>query len=133
MEKIRIKISALVGETSKGVGENIRKAREDLGLSQGECAERVGISQGQLSRIEQGKRLPSFKVFLKLTGVLNVTADEIATIAGDADGAPVLDKGAGNGLPASDKRNSNDRERGGGGGACGGGVPVRIDVGGWKR
>ena len=122
MKRIKIPISALVSDTSQALGENIRNARERRGYSQGQCAELLKISQAQLSRIEKGRRLPSFKIFVALTRVLDVSADEITQISGGQDG-----------MPAVDQRVGDTGERDDGGGDDRGIVPFRIDLGGWSR
>ena len=51
---------------------NIRKKREELGLSQKELAEKSGITQSFLCDIEQGRSKPSIDVAIKLAKVLKV-------------------------------------------------------------
>ena len=46
---------------SRTVGLIIAKKRKELGLSQEELAERVGISQESLSRMEKGAIAPKFE------------------------------------------------------------------------
>ncbi|MBT1175308.1 helix-turn-helix transcriptional regulator [Bifidobacterium sp. LC6] len=43
------------------VGDALRKAREDAGMSQDQLAERSGISRITISRIEQAHINPSFR------------------------------------------------------------------------
>lgn len=51
---------------------NIREKREELGLSQKELAEKIGITQSFLCDIEQGRSKPSIDVAIKLAKVLKV-------------------------------------------------------------
>ena len=51
---------------------NIREKREELGLSQKELAEKIGITQSFLCDIEQGRSKPSIDVAIKLARVLKV-------------------------------------------------------------
>ena len=51
---------------------NIKERREQLGISQKELAEKVGISQSFLCDIEQGRSKPSIDVAIKLARVLKV-------------------------------------------------------------
>ena len=51
---------------------NIKDRREQLGISQKELAEKVGISQSFLCDIEQGRSKPSIDVAIKLAKVLKV-------------------------------------------------------------
>ena len=41
-------------EAKKKLGERIRRARHDVGLKQGELADRLGLSQGVISNVETG-------------------------------------------------------------------------------
>lgn len=54
--------------------ERIRNLRSQLGLSQDELAEVIGVSQRQLSRYEVGVAIPS-DVLLRMAEVLNVNTD----------------------------------------------------------
>ena len=51
---------------------NIKKRREQLGISQKELAERAKISQSFLCDIEQGRCKPSIETAIKIAQVLNV-------------------------------------------------------------
>ena len=51
---------------------NIKERREQLGISQKELAEKVGISQSFLCDIEQGRSKPSIDTAIKIAQVLNV-------------------------------------------------------------
>lgn len=51
---------------------NIREKREELGLSQKELAEKIGITQSFMCDIEQGRSKPSIDVAIKLAKVLKV-------------------------------------------------------------
>ena len=117
-----VKISILDLQTSvhSRIGENIRRAREARGMSQEEVARACRISQAQLSRIEKGKRLPSLKVFIKLTGALNVSAEELANLEG-YDGMH------------SDRDDGDNVGNGGDNVVSGARVPDRVDLGGWER
>jgi len=61
--------------------------RQRSHLSQGELAQRIGIRQGPLSNLENGKNLPSAKVLMRLRNVLQVTTDQIldAEISAEID------------------------------------------------
>ena len=50
----------------------IKDRREELGISQKELAEKVGISQSFLCDIEQGRNKPSISVAVKIADVLKV-------------------------------------------------------------
>ena len=51
---------------------NIKERREQLGISQKELAETVGMSQSSLCDIEQGRSKPSIDTALKIAEVLNI-------------------------------------------------------------
>ncbi|MDD4103379.1 MAG: helix-turn-helix transcriptional regulator, partial [Kiritimatiellae bacterium] len=62
---------------SRIVGANIRELRRRAHLSQGDLARRLGMRQGPICNIEQGKNFPSAQVLLRLADVLQVTTDQI--------------------------------------------------------
>ena len=51
---------------------NIKERREQLGISQKELAEKIGISQSFLCDIEQGRSKPSIDTALKIASALNI-------------------------------------------------------------
>ena len=51
---------------------NIKERREQLGISQKELAEKVGMSQSFLCDIEQGRSKPSIDTALKIAEALNI-------------------------------------------------------------
>lgn len=51
---------------------NIKERREQLGISQKELAEKVGISQSFLCDIEQARSKPSIDTALKIAEKLNI-------------------------------------------------------------
>jgi len=59
------------------VGGTIRELRRRAHLSQGELARRLGMRQGPLCNLEQGKHFPSAHVLLRLAATLNTTTDRI--------------------------------------------------------
>jgi len=59
------------------VGASIRELRRRAHLSQGELAHRLGMRQGPVSNLEQGKNLPSAQVLVRLASILNATTDQI--------------------------------------------------------
>lgn len=52
------------------VGENIRRIREDKGLTQAYVAEQAGISQAMLCQIERGTKNPSLQVGKEIADIL---------------------------------------------------------------
>ncbi len=55
------------------LGLNIRRARERIGLSQEEVAERSQMNYLQVSGFEQGKTIPQVDALIKLANVLKTT------------------------------------------------------------
>ncbi len=58
------------------LGESARAARQRLGLTQEDVAERIGIATEVYGRLERGNMLPSVPTFRKLCSVLGMSADE---------------------------------------------------------
>ncbi len=56
----------------KYIAQIIQNARRKEGLKQSELAEKIGISEKHLSKIETGKNYPALDTFLKLLNVLNL-------------------------------------------------------------
>jgi transcriptional regulator with XRE-family HTH domain len=55
----------------KLLGTRLRRAREEVNLSQGAFAKSLGLSSEYISLLESGKRTPSFETLLKVAGFLN--------------------------------------------------------------
>lgn len=51
--------------------QELRSARKDAGLTQGEVAERADISQAGLSKIESGNNDPRLSTVARIAAVLN--------------------------------------------------------------
>lgn len=60
------------------IGSRIQKRRQNLKLTQEQVAERVGITQKHLSRIEKGYHNPHFDMIIALAKVLDVPVDAFA-------------------------------------------------------
>ena len=58
-------------------GENIRKIRQEKGLSQESLSEKAEISPGFLSEIENHKKTGTFDTFAKIADALNVEQYEL--------------------------------------------------------
>lgn len=59
----------------KYIGENIRNRRKELGLTIVDVQQATGISNGNLSGIENGKSAPSAQAIIALSKVLQCTTD----------------------------------------------------------
>lgn len=55
------------------VGENVRRIRQDRGLTQEQFAEISGFSQQYLSGLERGRRNPTVVTLFELATALNAT------------------------------------------------------------
>jgi transcriptional regulator with XRE-family HTH domain len=69
------------------LGDRLRAAREQRGLTLDQLAERSGLSKAHLSRLESGERQPSIAALLDLANVLGV---RVSTVLGeDVGSAPI--------------------------------------------
>jgi len=53
------------------LGNRIKSLRKSMGLTQEQLAEKVGIDNKYLSKVENGQHLPTYRTLLKLSTVLN--------------------------------------------------------------
>ncbi|MCL4366485.1 MAG: helix-turn-helix domain-containing protein [Actinobacteria bacterium] len=63
--------------SQKQVGQNIKKAREKVGLTQEQVAEKVGIHVSYYSRIERGVVNPSLDKLESIVKVLKIKSSDI--------------------------------------------------------
>ena len=66
-----------MANTRKEFGQKIVEARTIKRLTQTELAERVGITQNNLSRIENGKYNPGLDILIKIANALELELDFI--------------------------------------------------------
>lgn len=59
------------------IGENIKKRRKELGLTQAQIKELTGISTGNMSEIENGNSLPSCSALILLSKALQCSIDSL--------------------------------------------------------
>jgi transcriptional regulator with XRE-family HTH domain len=59
------------------IGEEVRRRREELGLTGAELAERANLAPSAVSQIETGKRSPSSNSIVKLAEALGVEVGEL--------------------------------------------------------
>ncbi len=57
------------------IGKNIKKLRLQQDLSQAQLAERLGITKSIISAYENGSRMPSYEVLLKISRIFKVSTD----------------------------------------------------------
>lgn len=60
------------------VGANIRRIREEKGLSQVYVAEQIGVTQSMLCQVERGTKSPSLQLSIEIAAVLGCTLDDLA-------------------------------------------------------
>ena len=58
-------------------GDLIRKKRRGFGMTQAELAERVGVTDGYIGKIEIGYQVPGLKTLSKIAVALKMPLDEL--------------------------------------------------------
>ncbi len=59
------------------LGQRLREARKNAGLTQEVLAEKAGIGNMYIGEIERGVKFPSMNIFIKIIEALGVSADYI--------------------------------------------------------
>ena len=59
------------------VGTNIRRIRQERGLTQAYVAEQAGITQAMLCQIERGTKNPSLQVGKEIANILECSVDDL--------------------------------------------------------
>lgn len=62
--------------TKEYIAKIIKNARKKLGFKQSELAEKVGISEKHLSKIETGKNYPALDNFFKIAEILHLSSKD---------------------------------------------------------
>lgn len=57
--------------------ENLKKIREENGVSQAELAKKVGVNQSLVARCEQGSRIPNIVLGVELATALGTTVENL--------------------------------------------------------
>lgn len=60
-----------------GFGENLRRARKSSGLSQEQLAVKADISPVTLSKLENGRSVPTLQAFVRLAQALSTTPNDL--------------------------------------------------------
>jgi len=60
------------------IGKNIRKRREELGMTQVELAEAVNVRPSMICQVENGRKSPSMVLGKDIAKVLGCTMDSLA-------------------------------------------------------
>ncbi|NVJ28611.1 MULTISPECIES: helix-turn-helix transcriptional regulator [Myxococcus] len=69
------------------IGSAARESRGQLGLTQAEVAEKLGLAHMVYSRLERGKMLPSVQTLLRMCSVLRRSSDELLGLTDGEEGA----------------------------------------------
>ena len=59
------------------IGENLRQLRAEKNISQNEVAEKLGLSQGYFSKIENNTKRLSVEQVFELSQILDCSTDDI--------------------------------------------------------
>lgn len=70
--------------------ENLRRIREDKGLSQKHLGEQLFVGQSTIARWENGTRLPDTAMMLRLADCLGVDANTLLQLAAQSDESPCV-------------------------------------------
>ena len=62
---------------SKKIGKLIAKRRKEKGMTQGELAERLSVSNKTISKWETGAGLPDISILVDLASVLDISVDDL--------------------------------------------------------
>lgn len=57
--------------------ENLKKIREENGVSQAELAKKLGVNQSLVARCEQGSRIPNIVLGVELATALGTTVENL--------------------------------------------------------
>jgi len=61
----------------KIISKRIKKRRNDLGMTQEDLAEKVGVSRVYIGYVEQGRNTPSLEILEKIAKALKVRLSEL--------------------------------------------------------
>ncbi len=64
-------------EISKKLGQNIKRIREQKGMTQGDICRALNLDRGYVSSVESGKRNPTLSTLKKLADALKIPVDEL--------------------------------------------------------
>jgi transcriptional regulator with XRE-family HTH domain len=66
-----------VGNSSKKLGENIRRIRLAKNLTQGDLCRKLEVDRAYMSNIESGKKNPTLSTITNMAKALGVSVDEL--------------------------------------------------------
>lgn len=94
------------------LGYKMKEKRIEIGMSQADMADKIGISPSYLSHIEAGNRTPDLLILAKICSMLNMSLDELVFGAVNKEKAPfnaILSIAASKGKEAFDRFLSTSR------------------------
>lgn len=102
--KIAVDAVALENAGGKDLGERISGLLDDLGITQRELAERIGVTEVSMSRYISGDRTPKGPVIANMATALNTTADYLLGV-GEENGNEKQDELS---LPADNQEEEDE-------------------------
>ena len=67
----------MVSNAVKKLAKNMKKIREEKGMSQGDICRALDLDRGFISSIENGKRNPTLSTIEKIAGALGVDVGDL--------------------------------------------------------
>lgn len=64
-------------ECGRRLAANVRRLREELGLKQGELAERSGLNRATINRVENGHTIPEWDFICAIADGLGCSLEEL--------------------------------------------------------
>lgn len=63
----------------ENLSKNLKKYRENAGLSSEELAEKLGVNKRYIDYMERGDKTPSLKLAKRISEILNVSLDKLVS------------------------------------------------------
>jgi transcriptional regulator with XRE-family HTH domain len=92
-EKIRKKSEGVI-RVARSIGANIKARRHALGMTQRELAERLGVTQANVSRVESSQKGPGGEMLLSIAGALGCDVNDLLGVEANGDSPRDLDEDA---------------------------------------
>ena len=71
--------------THETIGNNIKVLRGELGMTQAQLAERVGVARVSIVSIELGRFIPTIETALRISKTLDVPIEQIFWLKDDVE------------------------------------------------
>jgi transcriptional regulator with XRE-family HTH domain len=97
-------------EGLEGLGARVTRLRKERGITQQELAQRLGVSQPIISKYESGELRLHGELIIKLTELLDVSADELLGLESREPARLPKDRRLVRRLHAIDRLSKRDRE-----------------------